>query len=160
MHARVVVADQSEARFYDVDTIHRGMHFAGRLTDPVARLHDSDLVSDKPGRVFDHAPPATGRRGGVGHHGTGGERSPRKHEAEHFARTILAELDKARGAGEFERLVLMAPPAFLGMLREALSKPLEPFIAAEIHKDLVHQSDAIIKEHLPWDELSYPPRPA
>jgi hypothetical protein len=31
------------------------------------------------------------------------ERSPRKHEAETFARTIVGELDKARNAGEFDR---------------------------------------------------------
>ena len=99
MHTRVVVADQSEARFYDVvDLGARNLRLAQRLTDETAHLHDRDLVSDKPGRVFDHAPPATGRRGSVGHHGTGGERSPRKHEAESFARTIVAELAKARNA--------------------------------------------------------------
>jgi protein required for attachment to host cells len=156
MHARVVVADQSEARFYDLNTLGGGMRLAGRLTDPLAHLHDRDLVSDKPGRVFDHAPPQAGRRGAVGHHGTGGERSPRKHEAHTFAQRIVAELERARGAGEFERLVLVAGPEFLGMLREVLPKTLETIIAAQINKSLVHQSDAVIKEHLPWDELSFP----
>jgi len=121
---------------------------AQRLTDETAHLHDRDLVWDKPGRVFDHAPPATGRRGSVGHHGTGGERSPRKHEAESFARTIVAELAKARNAGEFDRLVLLAGPAFLGLLRDALPKTLERVIAAQVNKDLVHQSEAAITAHL------------
>ena len=156
MHARVVVADQSEARFYDLDTLGGGMRLSGRLTDEVAHLHNRDLVSDKPGRVFDHAPLQAGRRGAVAHHGTGGERSPRKHEAEQFAHRIAAELEKARGAGEFERLVLMAGPEFLGMLRGALPRTLEGIIAAQVNKSLVHQSDAAIKQHLPWDELSFP----
>lgn len=154
MHTRVVVADQSEARFYDVvDIAARNLRLAQRLTDEAAHLHDRDMVSDKPGRVFDHAPPASGRRGSVGHHSTGSERTPRKHEAESFARTIVAALDKARNAGEFDRLVLMAGPAFLGLLRDSLPKTLERVVTAQINKDLVHQSEADITDHLPWGEL-------
>lgn len=126
MHTRIVVADQSEARFYDVvDAAAKGLRLANRLTDAAAHLHDRDMVSDKPGRVFDHAPPSSGRRGAVGHHSTAGERSPRKHEAQNFARQIVAELDRARNAGEFNQVVLMAGPAFLGLLRDSLPKTLE-----------------------------------
>ena len=154
MRARVVVADQSEARFYALEDMESGLRLTGRLTDVAAHLHNRDMVSDKPGTVFDHAPPLTGRRGGVGHHATGGERSPRKHEAESFARTIIEELDKARQAGEFDRLIVMAGPGFLGLLREAFPKALRSVIAAEVGKDLVHQSDAAIMAHVPWDKLS------
>jgi protein required for attachment to host cells len=153
MHTRVVVADQSEARFYDVASPAQDLRLAFSLTDPAAHLHDQDMVSDKPGRVFDHAPPASGRRGAVGHHGTGGERSPRKHEAETFARTIVAALEKGRNAGDFDRLVLIAGPPFLGLLREYLPKALEHVVAAQVSKDLVHQNDAAIKTHMPWAEL-------
>ena len=92
MRVRIVVADQSEARFYDTEGLHGPLQPAGQLSDPKARLHDRDLESDRPGRVFDHAPLAAGRRGAVGHHGTEGERSPRKHEAVNFARQIADQL--------------------------------------------------------------------
>jgi protein required for attachment to host cells len=154
MRARVVVADQSEARFYELQGMESGLRLTRRLTDAAAHLHNRDMVSDKPGRVFDHAPPSTGRRGGVGHHSTGGERSPRKHEAESFARTIIEELEKARQAGEFDSLIVMAGPGFLGLLRAASPKALTSVIAAEVDKDLVHQADAAIIAHVPWDELS------
>jgi protein required for attachment to host cells len=154
MRARVVVADQSEARFYDLQGMESGLRLTRRLTDAAAHLHNRDMVSDKPGRVFDHAPPSTGRRGSVGHHSTGGERSPRRHEAESFARTIIEELEKARQAGEFERLVVMAGPGFLGLLRAASPKALTSVIVAEVDKDLVHQTDAAIIAHVPWEELS------
>jgi peptidoglycan/xylan/chitin deacetylase (PgdA/CDA1 family) len=75
MRARIVVADESEVRFYDLDRAGSGLRLARRLTDPAAHLHNRDMVSDKPGRVFDHAPPSHGRRGAVGHHSTGGEQS-------------------------------------------------------------------------------------
>ncbi len=147
MRVRIVVADQGEARFYDIARPDAGLQPAGRLTDPKAHLHDRDFKSDRPGRVFDHAPAATGRRGAVAHHGTGGERRPRKHEAELFARQIAEQLDAAT-PGEFDRLVLMAGPAFLGLLRAALSKPLRASVVAEVPKDLVHQGEEALRAHL------------
>ncbi len=65
MRMRIVVADRSEARFYDVVTFTGALRPAGTLTDPKAHLHERDLVSDRPGRVFDHAAPPTERRGAV-----------------------------------------------------------------------------------------------
>lgn len=44
------------------------------LSDAVAHLHDRDLKSARPDRVFDRAPRVGGRRGATGHHATGGER--------------------------------------------------------------------------------------
>jgi protein required for attachment to host cells len=154
MHTRVVVADQSEARFYDVAGAGgKDLRLTRRLTDEAAHLHNKDMASDKPGRVFDHAPPAFGRRGAVAHHSTGGEETPRKHEAQNFARAVVAELDKDRKAGEFDRLVLMAGPQFLGLLRESLPRTLEHVVAAQVNKDLVHQSEADIRTHVPWEDL-------
>lgn len=154
MRMRIVVADQSEARFYDTDHFDSELKLVGHLVDPKARLHDRDFNSDRPGRVFDHAPPATGRRGGVGHHGTGGERHPHRHEAELFAHQIAAELEKALGQDQFERLILVAGPRFLGQLRAVLPKSLDLSVAAEIHKDLVHATDAVIRQHVPREAFA------
>src|SRR5262245_48767257 len=82
MTTRLVLADQAEARFYDVDAIGGSLHRVGQMSDPKAHLHDRDLKSDRPGRVFDHA----------------------------FAGRIVHELDAARVAHEFDRLVLIAGP--------------------------------------------------
>jgi protein required for attachment to host cells len=149
MRVRIVVADQSEARFYDTESLDTRIELAGKLTDPKAHLHDRDLVSDRPGRVFDHAKLDSGRRGAVAHHATGGERSPRKHEAIVFARRVATELEAATREGRIDRIVLMAAPSFLGLLREALPQSVQKAIVAEVHKDLVHQSDGIVQEHLP-----------
>jgi len=149
MRIRVLVADQSEARFYDLGP-HNALNLVGSLTDPLAHLHDRDLKSDRPGRKFDHAPLTAGRRGATAHHAAGGERSPRRHEAESFARRIAAELEQARQRGEFERLIVMSGPPFLGLLREAMPESIRATLAAEVSKDLLHHqgTDAIIA-HLP-----------
>lgn len=152
MRVRVVVADESEARFYDTDGPGAPLRLAGRVMDPAAHLHDRDLKSDRPGRVFDRAPAADARRGAVAHHSTGGESSPRKHEAQRFARQIVQELSQARQADRFDRLVIVAGPPFLGLLRAALPKSMRTSVLAEVTKDLVHQGDGVLREHLP-DEI-------
>jgi protein required for attachment to host cells len=148
MRVRIVVADESEARFYDAASRRGPLHLAARITDPTARLHDRDLLTDRPGRKFDHAPLGA-RRGATPRHTAGGEQSPRKHEAQVFARRVVAELERASRNGGFERVVVMASPAFLGLLRSELSNSLRSKIVAEIPKDIVRQTESAVQEHLP-----------
>lgn len=149
MHTRIVVADQSAAHFYDIDAWDAPLRRVGELSDASARLHDRDFKSDRPGRVFDHAPAAGQRRGAVAHHGTGGERTPRKHEAELFAGRIASELERAVREHQCERLILMAGPPFLGVLRAALTKHVTDAVVAEVPKDLIHEPESAIRAHLP-----------
>jgi protein required for attachment to host cells len=145
---RVVVADRAEARFYDVAK-RSPLRIAGHLSDETAHLHDRDLKSDRPGRVFDRAPFAKGRRGAVGHHAATGRQSPRRHAADLFARRISVDLGRARRAGEFDWLVLMAGPPFLGTLRCAMAKQLQSSVILQVPKDLVHQPVSAVRAHLP-----------
>ena len=151
MRIRIVVADRGEARFYDTDHVHSPLRLAGQFTDPQAHLHDRDFKSDRPGRVFDHAATPGGRRGAVAHHGTGGERTPLKHEADVFAHQIARELESALQVHAFDRLVLMAEPAFLGLLRQVLPKSLMNRVVAQVHKDLVHQDEQAVLGHVPTE---------
>jgi protein required for attachment to host cells len=149
MRIRVLVANQSEAKFYDLGRRPEALQLVGRLLDPLAHLHDRDFKSDRPGRVFDHAPLSAGRRGATAHHATAGERRPRRHEAEQFARRIADELDRALRNGGFDTLVILAGPLFLGLIRDALSHAVRSTVVAEITKDLVHQSARELIKHLP-----------
>jgi protein required for attachment to host cells len=125
------------------------VELVGRLADPLAHLHDRDLVSDRPGRKFDHAPLSAGRRGATAHHATGGESSPRRHEAAVFARRIATELEQSHRRGDFEGLIVMSGPAFLGLIREALPKSIRATVIGEVAKDLLHQGTDAIIAHLP-----------
>ena len=149
MRLRIVVADESEARFYDIGGPRVPLQLAGRVENPTARLHDRDLKSDRPGRVFDRASTAGRRRGAVAHHATGGERRPHKQETQRFARQIVRSLEEARRKDQFDRLVLMAGPPFLGTLRAALRKSVRATLVAEVPKDLVHQTEREVRAHLP-----------
>lgn len=151
MQFRIVVADESEARFYDTERVGGELRPVGRIQDPQARLRDRDFKSDRPGRVFERAPAASGRRRGASaRHGTGGEgdRRPRKYEAKLFAFRIAWQLEQEQRGKRFDRIVLMAPPSFLGLLRQALPRPLLMCVAAEVRKDLVHLPHEAVKAHL------------
>jgi protein required for attachment to host cells len=148
MRVRVVVADQSEARYYDLESPANSLRLIRKTMHPQAHMRDRDLVSDRPGRVFDHANLSGGRRGSVAHHATGGERSPRKIEALKFARQIAEELDTERRHGDYDRLVVVSGPNFLGLLRANMPKMLQAAVALEIAKDLVHCTDKVIGAHV------------
>ncbi len=148
MRVRIVVADRCEATFYDLNHFHGELEFAGRLAHPESRLHEQDLTSDRPGRVFDHAPLQDHRRGATARHGAGGERSARDHEAEIFARHIAEVLVRARQQAHFDRLVIISPPRFLGILREILPQSVQATIVAEIAKDLVHEHLSAVRSEI------------
>ena len=85
----------------------------------------------------------------MAHHATGGERRPHKQETQRFARQIVRSLEAARRKEEFDRLVLMAGPPFLGTLRAALRKSVRATLIAEIPKDFVHQTEREVRMHVP-----------
>lgn len=137
---RILVADQAEAVFYDSSSLTAAPQEVARITDPAAHLHDRDLMSDRPGRSYESF--------GGARHALEREDDPRHREAVRFARRVARRLDEARRKDEFENLVVVAGPPFLGLLRAAMSQPTKACIAREIRKDLVHGPIAVLREHL------------
>ena len=58
-------------------------------------------------------------------------------------------LEESRSRNEFEHLLIMAGPHFLGLLREEMSPALHKLVVHEISKNLAHQSLEDIRKHLP-----------
>lgn len=150
MRVRILIADQAEARFYDTLGFARPLKFAGALTNPSAHLRDQDLTSDRPGRIFSSSGATGRRRGATTRHATGGEHAPRRHATHLFSLRVAAELERARRAGRFERLVLVAAPAFLGELRAALPTALRPCVTATMAKDIAnhHHPESEVRRYL------------
>lgn len=59
-----------------------------------------------------------------------------EHETEAFAKEIDRYLEHARVKRRFDRLFIVAPPRFLGMVRRELGKELQKLVQDEIDKDL------------------------
>jgi protein required for attachment to host cells len=137
----VLVADSSEARIYAARHMRSPLTLVDTLTHAISRAHARDVLSDAPGRVYD--------RIGAGRHSLDATQQMKLEERSRFAREITERLEDAHRQKKFARLVVMAAPAFLGVLREAFRKPLAETIIAEIPKDLVTQDAAAIQAHLP-----------
>jgi len=138
---RILVADQAEAIFYDSSSLETAPKEVARISDPTAHLHDRDLVSDRPGRSYESV--------GGQRHAIERENDPRAREAIRFAKRISRRLDEARRKGEFDELIVVAGPPFLGVMREELSRPTRQRVVHEIRKDLVHGTVESLQQHLP-----------
>lgn len=146
MNVRVVVADERDANFFDVAKVHAPAAPCGSLHNDAARP-DRELETDRPGRRFGGT---DGNR-----HAVDGERSTERHEAEQFAKAVARTLDGARTRNEFDRLVLIAAPRMLGLLRNALPAPCRSAIAAEVAKDLVRHDIETIRDAVPREAFHH-----
>jgi protein required for attachment to host cells len=135
----VVVADSARVRIFDADSRTREFSEIEGMVHPESRAHERDLTSDRSGRAFDSV--------GGGRHGMTKHVSPHEHEAELFARRIAERLTDAHNAGEFKRLQLAAPPAFLGLLRKVLDSRLQNGLEKVVNKNLVHEKPDAIAVH-------------
>jgi protein required for attachment to host cells len=66
-----------------------------------------------------------------------------------FARQFSQELETARQSGALQRLVLVAPPKFLGQLRAELQAPLEACVVNSVDKDYTHMAADEVAKHVP-----------
>ena len=136
----VLVADATRARLFQVEqpqqtlTPTLGQELIG------SNLPSREIASDRPGRTFD--------RGGQGRHAMEPSTDPARHAQEEFARDIVRLLDEKRESRSFERLVVVAPPQFLGDLRSLMSQQLQAAISAEIAKDLSKLPPHELQDHL------------
>jgi protein required for attachment to host cells len=93
-------------------------------------------------------PPKTQESATTARHSFTDAEGPVRREKRDFAVTIAHFLDAAAMRGDFQRLVLAAPPKFLGDLRAALGEKARAAVAGEIDKDLTKESDAALAKRV------------
>ncbi len=125
----IVVAESARARIFTMSGIGGKLQEITDLSHPESRLHDTELSSDLPGRTFDIQ--------GQGRHGMEPATDPKEREAQAFAAEIARHIERGRHEGNFDGLVLIAPPKFLGRLRADLTKPARDALVGELDKNLV-----------------------
>ena len=136
----VLVAESSRAKFYTAKNRADPITEIEVLVHPEGRLHEGDLVSDSAG--------SDGGSVGQGRHIMNDKTSAKELEACSFAKLLADRLDSARIKGKFSKLVLVAPPAFLGLLRENLSKEVMAMVSNQVHKNLVQKPAETVREYL------------
>ena len=140
----VLLADSSHGRLYSV--AEKGMPWSliKEYEHPASRVSTGGLASDKRGRA--HASINRGARSAME-----SKTSPKEVEFKHFAHELAEVLHDGHGQQAYDRIVLVAPPQFLGLLRKEISGPVNNLIAASINKDYLHLSKRDLQDQL--DEL-------
>ncbi len=137
----LVVADNSKARIFSVDSRIGPIEEIESIVHTEARLPERNMTSDLPGR--------SNGKGGGGGHAYQDEVSPKQQENINFARKIASQLDAARKDGKFKQLMLVAAPGFLGGLRSQLTAQTQKLVCFELAKNISHLNAKEIREHLP-----------
>ncbi|HUI26373.1 MAG TPA: host attachment protein [Candidatus Kryptonia bacterium] len=137
----ILVSDASRARLFATTGKLKPWTLVQELDHPKSRLKGQDITTDKAGRMRQSF--GAGSRPAMA-----SPTSTKEVEAEHFTQELAALLESGHGRNEFSRLVLVAPPHFLGLLRKLLSPPLIKRIAATIDKDLTQLHERDLPERL------------
>ena len=137
----VVVADSSAARIFDAPLATGAISEIESFVHTEARLHERDLRTDQPGSTKDRA--------GYAKHGIEPRTSPKEHEATVFARMLAETIERARAKSQIERVLLVAPPEFLGHLRSALDANTRKIVEGEFNFNVVRLAPDEIRKRLP-----------
>ena len=138
----VLVAHEAGARLFENHGPGKGLELVEEVDHPEGRMRDGELVSDRPGRSFrkDSGDP---RRASMSQ-----TQGPHERLVATFARDLASRLQRGRVRNEYQRLVLVAPPRFLGLLRSSLDGPTAQLVVGSLHKDLAATKKAELIEHL------------
>lgn len=144
----ILVADSVRARIFSADSPTGALDEITTLANPEGRLHEQDLVSDRPGRSFDSR--------GHGRSGMSKQVSAKEQENIRFAQRVAEHLESNRKQGSYRKLILVAAPEFLGQLASRLSGTTLATVALRVNKNLAHLNAHDIRAHLPekmWSSL-------
>lgn len=136
----LVVADSSKARFFLTDSRTGPIEEIESIVHTEARLPEHEMTSDQPGK--------SGGNGGSGGHAYQSKVSPKEQENINFAKSIASALDEARKKEKFKQIILVAPPDFLGNLRQSLNTQTKKLVFFELAKNLSQLKAEEINEHL------------
>lgn len=134
----IVAADGAEARFF-AEPMRAG---------PVHELADLHMRAGHEDHAPSHQHATVHERGGAGRHGAGDETPPKQEAEDRFLRRVAERLAQAAQHGDYERLVLMAPPHALGVLRQALPSTVAGKVEGSDPHERVKEAADDIRRHL------------
>jgi len=129
----IVVADSSRARFFTLESRTEPLSEHDGLVHMEGRMREQDEVSDRQGGI------AGGH--GEGDHTFEAPTDIKHHEAAVFAKQIADNWSRAVSNHDLNKLILVAPPAFLGALRLALNQHVLKLIRSSLDKNLVAEDE-------------------
>ena len=143
----IVIADAARARIFSTSGWRKPLHLEQAMDNPLGRAKPQEIVTDDPGR----------RSNGM----KSGQRStwapanaPDVVEERRFAHRLGGMLQTALARRQYEALAILAPPQFLGFLREAVGPQVRKHLARSIAKDLTVVNERDLQTRL--DQVFFP----
>jgi protein required for attachment to host cells len=121
----IVTGDAARARILQV-TGRNQLEEVESFANPKGRMHDRDLETDAHPRLRGTSGPGNDRE----------EMGAAEIEAEKFSKELGRYLDLARIKNRYDRLYLLAPPRFLGMMRKELGKEVQKLVRDDLDPGL------------------------
>lgn len=137
----ILVANTTSALLWKSRGSGSDLEIEQKFEHPEGRLKNLDLVSDAGGRTI--TPEGRGSRPTT-EWGT----SPREVEIEKFARKIVHALSSGLLEKKFDRLLVAAPPDFMGKIREVLDTKLKEKLVTTVVRDYTTLSAKDLREKL------------
>ncbi len=135
----IVVADGSRARLFTRSARNQPLVLIDSHDNPAARQKTRELLTDGPGKTQTSDPLS----------------SPGEIEEDRFAKRLAAQLARGAHEGQFEKMILVASPRFLGSLRSELPRTARERVSLELAKNWTALSPMQIQQQL--DQMAAAP---
>jgi len=137
----ILVSDASRARLFSMAEKDKPWELVQAFEHPESRAKSSELSSDGRGSMQQSA--GRGNRPALEPH-----TSPKEVEADVFVRELAHYLDNGRTHNAYNNLALVAPPSFLGKLRNSLSVQVMKHVTVTVDKDYTNLADRDVHQRL------------
>lgn len=137
----LLVCDASKARLYSmykarlfIDPDYKNLELLNKFSHDASRKKNHELETDR-----------------MGTFGAGTfveATTPKDHEAEVFAHELLSRLECGRKDGTYRDLIIIAPPAFMGLLKKHMHQELKKITCKNIEKDYTQYNEKELVENL------------
>ncbi len=142
----VLIADSARARLFEIEPSDKGLSEVACFNNPDGHALGRGTATDRLPRVNESVGPVR--------HAIEPHTSLREKSTDHFAHGLSETLERGYHDHLYERLVLVAPDRFLGMLHKNFSKTLIACIAGEVRHNLTALPVSELQSRLPRNMLS------
>jgi len=142
----ILVADRSRLRLFEKESETSEPHLMKEFLSPDGRKKGHELVSDRPGRSFDSQDKSHHGQTGGTRHSFGSASPPEDRAVERVVKEAAHVVEEGRTAESFHRLVIIAEPRLMGLLRKAVDLPADKVTFHE--KDFAWLEDSSLEKRL------------
>jgi protein required for attachment to host cells len=139
----ILVADSAHAKLFTTELPETPWSLVKEFDNPDGRKTSHEIDPSSPPGRMQVAKSLGAQRSAMEPHST-----PKEAAAGRFAHELAAFVQNGRNTSQFDKVVLVAPPHFLGQLRELMAAHLGAALAKSIDKDLVACNGAELRERL------------